>query len=63
MLSLTVREGGEIVFGDPRNPIGRIRIVSIKRENTKNKRVRVAFDFPREITINRGEVAAAIVNK
>lgn len=52
MLVITRREGEEIVIGDPSNPIGVVRIASIKGE-----RVRVAFDFPRSVQINRREVA------
>lgn len=56
MLVITRREGEEIVIGDPKNPIGVVRIASIKGE-----RVRVAFDFPREVEINRREIADQIV--
>ncbi|GMV24462.1 MAG: hypothetical protein AMXMBFR58_04930 [Phycisphaerae bacterium] len=55
MLVITRREGEEIVIGDPKNPIGVVRIASIKGE-----RVRVAFDFPREVEINRREIANQI---
>ncbi|HLO40049.1 MAG TPA: carbon storage regulator [Phycisphaerales bacterium] len=55
MLVITRREGEEIVIGDPKNPIGIVRIASIKGE-----RVRVAFDFPREVEINRREIANQI---
>ncbi len=58
MLVITRREGEEIVIGDPRNPIGVVRIASIKGE-----RVRVAFDFPREIDIHRREIADQIVQE
>ncbi|MCC7387551.1 MAG: carbon storage regulator [Phycisphaerales bacterium] len=56
MLVITRREGEEIVIGDPRNPIGVVRIASIKGE-----RVRVAFDFPRDVEIHRREIADQIV--
>ncbi|MEO0483180.1 MAG: carbon storage regulator [Planctomycetota bacterium] len=56
MLVITRREGEEVVIGDPRNPIGVVRIASIKGE-----RVRVAFDFPREVEIHRREIAEQIV--
>ena len=56
MLVITRREGEEVVIGDPRNPIGVIRIASIKGD-----RVRVAFDFPREIDVHRREVADQII--
>lgn len=56
MLVITRREGEEIVIGDPRNPIGIVRIASVKGE-----RVRVAFDFPRDVEIHRREIADQIV--
>ena len=55
MLVITRREGEEVVIGDPTNPIGVIRIASIKGD-----RVRIALDFPREIAVHRREVAAEI---
>ena len=55
MLVVTRREGEEVVIGDPRNPIGVVRIASIKGD-----RVRVAFDFPRNIDVHRREVANQI---
>ncbi|CAG1003757.1 Carbon storage regulator [Phycisphaerales bacterium] len=57
MLVITRREGEEVVIGDPKNPIGVVRIASVKGE-----RVRIAFDFPREVEINRREIAEQIVN-
>lgn len=57
MLVITRREGEEIVIGDPKNPIGVVRIASIKGE-----RVRVAFEFPRDVQIHRREVADQIVD-
>jgi carbon storage regulator CsrA len=56
MLVITRREGEEIVIGDPKNPLGVVRIAAIKGE-----RVRVAFDFPRDVEINRREIANQIV--
>lgn len=58
MLVITRREGEEVVIGDPRNPIGIVRIASVKGE-----RVRVAFDFPREVEINRREIADQIATQ
>ncbi|MEQ8770433.1 MAG: carbon storage regulator [Phycisphaerales bacterium] len=55
MLVITRREGEEVVIGDPRNPIGVVRIASVKGE-----RVRVAFDFPRSVEIHRREIAEQI---
>ena len=57
MLVITRREGEEVVIGDPTNPIGVVRIASIKGD-----RVRVAFDFPRAIDVHRREVADQIVS-
>ncbi len=56
MLVITRREGEEVVIGDPRNPIGVVRIASIKGD-----RVRVAFDFPRKIDVYRRELADQIL--
>ncbi|MFU8828294.1 MAG: carbon storage regulator [Phycisphaerales bacterium] len=55
MLVITRREGEEVVIGDPRNPIGVVRIANIKGD-----RVRVTFDFPREVQVHRREVANQI---
>jgi carbon storage regulator len=52
MLALTRRPGEEIVIGDPADPMGVIRIVDIHGD-----KVRLSFDFPREIKINRRELA------
>jgi carbon storage regulator CsrA len=52
MLALTRRVGEEVVIGDPRDPIGLIRVVEIHRD-----KVRLSFDFPREVKINRKELA------
>jgi carbon storage regulator len=57
MLVITRREGEEVVIGDPENPIGVVRIASVKGE-----RVRVAFDFPRTVQIHRREVADQIAD-
>jgi carbon storage regulator CsrA len=54
-LILTRRENEETVIGDPKNPIGVVRIASIR-----GNRVRIAFDFPEEIPVNRREVADKI---
>ena len=56
MLVITRREGEEVVIGDPAKPYGTVRIASIKGD-----RVRLAFDFPREIDVHRREVANQIV--
>ena len=56
MLVITRREGEEVVIGDPSNPIGVVRIASVKGD-----RVRLAMDFPREIEVHRREVADQIL--
>ena len=56
MLVITRREGEEVVIGDPENPMGVVRIAGIKGD-----RVRVAFEFPREVQVHRREVADQIV--
>jgi carbon storage regulator CsrA len=58
MLVITRREGEEVVIGDPKNPIGVVRIASVKGE-----RVRIAFDFPRDVEINRREIADQIAQQ
>lgn len=55
MLVITRREGEEVIIGDPMNPDGRVRIASIKGD-----RVRLAFEFPREVPVHRREVADQI---
>jgi carbon storage regulator len=56
MLVITRREGEEVVIGDPANPDGVVRVASIKGD-----RVRLAFDFPREVDVHRREVADQIL--
>lgn len=58
MLVITRREGEEVVIGDPRNPIGVVRIASVKGD-----RVRIAFDFPRSVDIHRREIADQILEQ
>ncbi len=58
MLVITRREGEEVVIGDPKNPIGVVRIASIKGD-----RVRIAFDFPRSVEVHRREVANQIIDE
>ena len=52
MLALTRRVGEEVVIGDPHSPLGRVRVVDVHGD-----KVRLAFDFPREVEINRKELA------
>lgn len=55
MLVVTRRPGEAIVIGDPKNPIGTIHVTAVAGD-----RVRIALDFPRDIPINRQELADAI---
>ena len=52
MLALTRRVGEEVVIGDPGHPLGMIRVVEIHGD-----KVRLSFDFPKEVKINRKELA------
>ncbi len=56
MLVITRRDGEEVVIGDPADPIGYVRVASIKGD-----RVRLAFAFPREVDVHRREVADQIL--
>jgi len=55
MLVITRREGEEVIIGDPSAPLGIVRIATIKGD-----RVRIAFEFPREVAVHRREVAEQI---
>lgn len=55
MLVLTRLEGEAVVVGDPKKPIGVVRIASIRGD-----KVRVAFEFPRSVPVHREEVAKEI---
>ena len=57
MLVITRREGEEVVIGDPKAPLGVVRIATIKGDW-----VRIAFEFPREIDVHRREVAQQIID-
>jgi carbon storage regulator CsrA len=52
MLALTRRIGEEVVIGDPNSPMGVISVVEIHGD-----KVRLSFDFPRDVPINRRELA------
>ncbi|MFP4145202.1 MAG: carbon storage regulator [Phycisphaeraceae bacterium] len=52
MLALTRRVGEEVVIGDPRNPLGVVRVVSVNGD-----KIRLGFEFGPEIEINRRELA------
>jgi carbon storage regulator len=53
---ITRREGEEVVIGNPSAPLGIVRIAAIKGD-----RVRIAFEFPREVDVHRREVADQIL--
>ena len=55
MLVITRREGEEVIIGNPSAPLGIVRIAAIKGD-----RVRLAFEFPREVDVHRREVADQI---
>jgi carbon storage regulator len=57
MLVITRKEGEEVIIGDPAAPIGIVRIATIKGD-----RVRIAFEFPREIAVHRREVAEKLLS-
>ena len=57
MLVITRREGEEVVIGNPAAPLGVVRIAQIK-----GARVRIAFEFPREVEVHRREVAEQIAS-
>lgn len=56
MLTITRSEGQEVVIGNPAAPLGIIRI-----EKIRSGKVRITFDFPREMPVHRAEVAADIL--
>lgn len=55
MLVITRRTTEEVVIGDPRDPLGIIRVVAVRGD-----RVRLAFIFPQHIAVHRREVAEVI---
>jgi len=58
VLVVTRKEGEEVIIGDPRNPIGIVRIVSVRGE-----RVRIGFDFDPDTPVHRKEVADNIAGE
>lgn len=58
MLVITRREGEEVVIGDPGRPLGVVRVAGVKGD-----RVRLAFEFPREVDVHRREVADQILSE
>ena len=57
MLVITRREGEEVVIGDPASPLGIVRVAVIKGD-----RVRLAFEFPREVDVHRRDIAEQIAS-
>jgi len=51
MLIISRKEGEEIIIGDPNAPIGIVRISLIRSGSVK-----IGFDFPEEIAVNRAEL-------
>jgi carbon storage regulator CsrA len=58
MLVISRREGEEIVIGDPKHPIGFVRIASVRGD-----KVRLALEFPMDIEVHRREIADRILAK
>ncbi len=56
MLILTRKPGDSAVIGDPFNPLGVVRIVSVRGD-----RVRLAFEFPEDVPVHRDEVVDKII--
>lgn len=56
MLVVTRTTSEKVVIGDPKNPIGTVTIASVKGE-----RVRIAFDFPKDVPVNRQEIADIVL--
>lgn len=54
-LALTVKLNEDIILGDPKNPIGNIRVTQIRSDG----KVVLAFNLPRELEVNRESVAAS----
>tara|TARA_Y100000310_G_C20028845_1_gene510834 strand:+ start:213 stop:434 length:222 start_codon:yes stop_codon:yes gene_type:complete len=53
MLALSRKINERVVIGDPNDPIGTVTVVAVEG----NDKVLLSFDFPREISINRAEIA------
>ncbi len=56
MLVVSRKESEICVVGPLENPIGRVHIVSVKGE-----KVRLGFEFPKNIPIHRLEIAESIL--
>lgn len=53
MLVISRREGESVIIGDVDSPIGSVRVAGVV-----GGKVRLAFEFPRDVEINRPELAA-----
>lgn len=51
-LVVTRRQGESVTIGDPQAPLGVVKIVSVR-----GNQVRVLFDFPRGLAVDRTEIA------
>ena len=58
MLVVNRRANESVVIGDPLSPLGRVTVTEIDR---KRNRVVLGFEFPKETTVHRGEVAERLV--
>lgn len=52
MLALSRKVGEKVVIGDPDNPLGVVQVVAVQGD-----KVKLGFDFPRDVPINRSELA------
>ena len=56
VLSLTSKDG-RVLIGPPEKPIGVVELIRIGPDG----KVRVGFDFPKDIPVNRESVAKSII--
>ena len=57
MLALSRKVGESVAIGDPKNPIGWVKVTEIR----KGAAAVLAFDFPKDVAVHRGEVVDRIV--
>lgn len=58
MLVLTMRQEDKVLIGDPKNPICVVQIVDVC-----GQKIRVGFDAPRSLSVNREEIANKIIQQ
>ncbi|WKZ57779.1 MAG: carbon storage regulator [Bdellovibrionota bacterium] len=58
MLKVSRQEGESMVIGDPHCPLGKVHVSKIH-----NRRVKLTFEFAKEIPVHRNEVAERIVRE